>query len=385
MDKVRFGIVGTGSMGSGHARTIQGIEEAQLTAVCDIDEKAVKSVAAEHNVEAFTSHEELLDSGLVDAIIIATPHYFHPPIAIDAMKRGIHVLSEKPVSVTVSAADEMNRVARRMGKSKGVKFAVMYQQRSLPVYRAAKKLVEEGRLGKIYRTCFIEPNFRSQAYYRTAGWRATWKGEGGGVLINQAPHGIDLFTWIGGLPSRVTAVTRTWRHKIEVEDEASAMLEYKGGAIGYYHTSVNEFPTGSYMEFCGETGKIVIYGGELKFWSLDTPIQKFTNTTKEMWGRPDAREEEVELEERETGHGAIIRNLARSILYGEELIAPGIEGIKSVEFINAVILSGKKGKPVDIPVDREEYDRLIRKLQKTSKVKDVKRVARRETDPSYRK
>jgi predicted dehydrogenase len=313
-------------------------------------------------------------------VIIATPHYFHPPIGIDAMKKGIHVLSEKPVAVTVSAADEMNRVAQEGG----VKFAVMYQNRSSPVYRAARRLIEEGRLGALYRTCLIEPNYRSQAYYNSAGWRATWKGEGGGVLINQAPHGIDIFTWIGGLPSRVTAKTKTRRHAIEVEDEASALLEYENGAVGFYHTSVNEYPaSGAIMEFCGEKGKITISDGRLRFWSLEVPVQQFTVGAEEMWGKPAAQEEEVPLEERETGHIAIIRNLARAILCDEPLLAPGVEGIRSVEFINAVILSGKKGKPVDIPVDRAEYDAFIERMKKRSRAKKISGPVKRITDPQF--
>ena len=378
MDKVRYGVIGTGGMGTGHARTMQNIEEAELTAVCDIDEEARKQVSEEYGVPGFKEHQSLCDSGLVNAIIVATPHYFHPPISIYAMKKGIHVLSEKPVSVTVQAADEMNRAAEETG----VKFAVMYQSRAIPMNRAARKLVERGRLGKIYRTCMIEPNFRSQAYYNSAGWRATWKGEGGGVLINQAPHGIDLFTWIGGLPSRVTAKTATKRHDIEVEDEVSALLEYPDGGMGYYYTSVNEFPTGRHMEFCGELGKLVLGEEGLKFTALDTPLREFSGQTDQMWGKPEAHEEEVPLEERETGHGTIIRNLARAILYDEPLLSPGVEGVQSVEMINALILSGKKGEPVDIPVDREEYEAFIEEMRGTSKAKRLAGPTQRITDPN---
>lgn len=379
MEQVRCGIIGTGGMGTGHAKAIQAIEETVLTAVCDVDREVCDKTAETYTVPGFTEYQDLIDSGLADAVIIATPHYFHPPIGIAAMKKGIHVLSEKPVAVTVSAADEMNRVAEETG----VKFAVMYQNRSLPIYRAARKLIEEGRLGEIYRTCLIEPNYRSQAYYNSAGWRATWKGEGGGVLINQAPHGIDIFTWIGGLPSRVTSKTGTRRHTIEVEDEASALLEYGNGAVGFYHTSVNEYPGGSLMEFCGEKGKISIRDGKLRFWSLEIPVQQFTVGAEEMWGSPKAQEGEVPLEEREAGHAAIIKNLARAILYDEPLLSPGIEGIRSVEFINAIILSGKKGKPVEIPVDRAEYDAFIERMKKRSKGKEITGPAKRITDPKF--
>ncbi len=222
MDTVRFGIIGVGGMGSGHARNMPFIDEVELTAVCDISPQALGVATEAFGVPGFATHTELLDSGLVDAVIVATPHYFHPPIAIDAMERGIHVISEKPMAVTVSGAEAMIEAARRTG----VVFSVMFQQRTLPVSQAAKRLVDEGRLGELYRTLLIDSHFRSQAYYNSAGWRATWKGEGGGVLLNQAPHGMDLFTWLGGMPSRVIAKVATRQHTIEVEDEATALIEY---------------------------------------------------------------------------------------------------------------------------------------------------------------
>lgn len=379
MDKVRFGVIGTGGMGMGHIHTMQNIEEVELAAVCDIDREVCDQVAAEQEVPGFVESEALIDSGLVDAVIVATPHYFHPPISVVAMKKGLHVLSEKPVAVTVKAADEMNRTAEETG----MKFAVMYQRRSTPVYLAVKKLVEEGGLGELYRTCYINTGFRSQAYYDSAGWRATWNGEGGGVLINQAPHGIDVFTSLAGLPSRITARTATRRHRIEVEDEASAMLEYENGAVGFYHTSVTEAPGSNYLELCGEKGKLVMRGDGVTFWSLETSVQAFSDTSDQMWGSPQAQEEELVLEERESGHGAIIRNLARAILYDEPLLAPGVEGIRSVEFINAILLSGAKGKPVDLPVDREEYEAFIEEMKRTSKGKKGTGPVRRITDPRF--
>ena len=378
MEKVRIGVIGTGGMGTGHCDTMQDVEEVQLTAVCDVDEEAYKPLVEKYGVEGFEDYRELIESGLADAVIVATPHYDHPPISIYAMKKGLHVLSEKPIAVTVKAADEMARTAEETG----VKFAVMYQRRSLPVYQAARRLVEEGRLGEIYRTCFVDPNFRTQTYYNSAGWRATWRGEGGGVMINQAPHGIDLFMWLGGLPSRVTAWTRTRLHDIEVEDEVHAILDYPNGARGYYYTSTIEHPGESYMELCGDRGKLVIRDGKLHFWELEVPVSEFARTSKEMWASPKATPVEVPLEERETGHKAIIRNFARSILYDEPLISPGVEGVWSVEFLNAVILSGAKGEPVDIPLDREEYERFLEEKRRTSREKKVERTLRI-TDPRH--
>ncbi len=378
MDKVRFGIVGNGGMGSGHASTIQNIEECQLVAACDIDPSAVKGIGDEYGVEMFADYKELIDSGLVDAVIVATPHYFHPIVGIYAMKKGLAVLSEKPMAVTVKAADEMIKTA----KETGVPFTIMYQSRATGRSQAAKKIIQEGQLGELYRTCLISSGFRSQAYYDSAPWRGTWKEEGGGVLINQAPHALDMFTWLGGLPSRVTARTANRRHKIECEDEASAMLEYPNGAIGFLHVSTSEAPGTSLMEFCGEDAKLVMRG-KPELYKLEMPLQEFNDTSDNMWGSPKSEKVDVEVEDRETGHGAIIRNLARHILHGEALIVPGEEGINSMELINAVILSGQKGgKPVEIPLDREEYEAVIEDLRKTSKVEKAG-SAKRVTDPQH--
>lgn len=386
MEKVRLGVIGLGGMGQGHLENIRDILETQLTAVSDVDTEITKKISEKYKVPGFTNYEDLLKSKLVDAVIIATPHYFHPEIGIAAMKRGIHCLSEKPIAVSVFAADRFVEQAQESG----MVFAVMYQERALPQIRLARKIMESGRLGQIRRTSMIEPFFRSQAYYDSATWRATWKREGGGVLINQAPHGIDFFLLLGGIPSRVTAMTRTRLHDIEVEDEATALLEYPNGAWGYYYTTTNE-PSHiksdepiSIMEIFGDNGKLVYQNGSLKLYLSKTSIPEFSFSAKNMWTSPEVIEEKLELPQCETGHKEIIRNFCRSILFKEELISPGEEGIWSVEFINALILSGKKGKAVDIPVDREEYEDLLNGLKRISREKKAKRT-KRITDPHHLK
>jgi predicted dehydrogenase len=377
MDIVRFGIVGMGGMGNGHARNMPRIHEVRMTAVCDVAPNALQAAMDMYEVPGFATHTKLLDSGLVDAILVATPHYFHPPIAIEAMRRGIHVISEKPMAVRVSGAEAMIKTAEETG----VLFAVMFQQRCLPVSQAAKKLVDEGRLGPLYRTLLIDSHFRSQAYYDSASWRATWKGEGGGVLLNQAPHGMDIFTWLGGLPSRVTAQVNTRQHAIEVEDEAAALLEYPNGAIGYILETVNEVPTGSRLELCGEKGKLVIDGQGLHFWEVEPGVRAFSDATDQMWGRPEAAQIEVPLEDRGTGHAAIVRNMAQAILSGGPLISPGAEALASLELANAMLLSGHVGTPVDIPLERTEYDAFIAEMQAQSQDKRVE--DKRITDPHH--
>jgi predicted dehydrogenase len=379
-EKVRFGVIGTGGMGSGHCNMIPQIPETHLTAICDIDSNTRQSLAAKYNVPAFATHTELLDSGLVDAVVIATPHYFHPPIAIDAFRRGIHVLSEKPLGVTVASVDAMIRAARESGK----KFAVMYQMRSEPQNIAARKVVESGQLGEIYRTSLTMGWYRSQAYYDSGGWRATWSGEGGGVLINQAPHYLDLFSWLGGLPKTITGQTRTRLHDIEVEDEAFALLEYPNGAHGYLYASTTEIPQHNMLEICGDRGKLLLHGSTLKVYAADPPIRDFTHNSTEMWSAPEAKEVPVEIpaDNGMKGHAVITQNLARAILYGEPLISPGEEGLNAVELINGIILSGKTGKTVSVPVNRVEYDKLIEELKATSREK-ANVSEQRVTDPKF--
>lgn len=355
MKQVRYGIVGVGGMGVGHARTMQQVQECALSAVCDFAPQVAESVGEEFNVKYFTDYRDLVDSDAVDAILVATPHYFHPEITIYALEKGKPVICEKPIAVTVAAADAMVAAAERTGTP----FAVMHQRRSEPVWQAAWKLVSEGRLGEIYRTLLVYADFRSQAYYNSAGWRATWAGEGGGVLINQAPHSIDLFTWLGGLPSRVTGYTATKGHVIEVEDVAAALLEYPNGAVGYIYCSTTEMPGTDILELSGEKGKLQVIGRELRFWEIPKGVRGFSDASTEMWTRPNVVEVPVEIPEREAGHIAILRNMARHILHGEALLAPGVEGRNTVEMINSIILSGHAGEPVTVPVDRERYDAFL--------------------------
>ncbi len=375
MEKVRCGVIGVGGMGSGHCKIIPEIPEVELTAVCDAVPEVSRAVAEQYGARGFEEPEALLDSGLVDMVLIATPHYFHAPIAEAAFARGLHVLSEKPIAVSVSDADRMVRAARAAGK----KFGVMYQMRTVARHRAAKRLVDEGRLGEIYRVSLTMGWYRSQAYYDSGTWRATWSGEGGGVLINQAPHLLDLFTWLTGLPSRITGQVRTRLHDIEVEDEAFALLEYPNGAHGYLYASVLEAPSTEQIEICGDRGKLLLRGG-LQFWELDQSIREFTRNSTDMWGSPKAKETPVEIEETPNGHGVITRNFARAILYDEPLIAPGEEGLRAVELINGLIMSGKQARPVDLPVDRAAYDALLADLQRSSRHKSPVRE-QRVTDP----
>lgn len=356
MDNVRFGIIGVGNRGSSQCRLMPQVEEATLTAVADIDPAKAKAAGEQFGVPHFDSGAALIHSGLADAVFIATPHYAHPPLAIEAMRTGLHVLVEKPIAVRTSAADEMIRVAQETG----VVFSIMFQQRLRPEVQAAKAIIDSGRLGELYRTLLIEGRFRSQAYYDTATWRATWAGEGGGVLANQAPHLLDLFIWLGGMPTQVIGRMQTRQHDIETEDEASAMLAYANGATGFMHTSVNELPQGNRIELCGEYGKLVIANNELELWEIPAGVKGFSKAAETRKDKTESHRVVVEIPPTDSGHAALTRNTVRAILHGEPLVAPGIEGIRALELTNAIMLSADQGSaPVDIPVDRAAFDAFI--------------------------
>lgn len=363
MDEVRFGVIGVGGMGQNHCKTLATVERARLTAVCDVSEETARKVGEEHGVPWFVDYRELIDSGQCDAVLVATPHYQHPPIGIYALNRGLHLLCEKPIAVTVKGADRLIAAGRRAEK-RGLRFQIMFQFRTNPVFRKAKELIDSGAIGRLYRTSLEMAWLRTQKYYASAGWRGTWSGEGGGVLLNQAPHSLDIFTWLGGQPSRIYAQWRAAKHEIEVEDEVFAVLEYPNGARGQLYASVNEVPQYESYVFVGEQGKIEIRGGKILLQTVKPPVDEFIAQTPHPWGAPQVRNKRVRIEPAPHGHGQIIANMVRSILDGESLWAPGAEGINSLELANAIILSGKLNRPVSLPLDRNSYEALLEALKK---------------------
>jgi len=378
MDNVRFGVVGLGGMGQNHIKHIENTDETTLTAVCDVDRPTVKEVAGRFNVAGYADYRRLLNSGKVDAVLIATPHYFHPPVAVYAMNRGIHVLSEKPVAVSVKAADKMVAAARKSG----CVFSVMFQYRSLPIAQAARRIVDQGRLGELRRTMLVSLWLRTRAYYESATWRATWRGEGGGVLLNQSPHHLDLFTWLGGMPRTVRGRIATNLHDIEVEEEASALLEYANGATGYVYSSVNACPERYRIELCGDRGRLLIEDDRLAFYEHEQGIKEFIDTAPGMWDTLETRRRPVRPPSVTFGQATIIRNTARAILYGEPLIVPGDEAVGSLELANAITLSGMTGRKVKVPINRDRYETLLEGLRRTGRRKKVVRE-QRVTDPTH--
>ena len=360
MAEVRMAVIGTRGVGRRHIEAVNAVERARLTAVCDVDADEARKAGEELGVSYFTDLKEMLRADVCDGVSICTPHWFHPAIAISAARAGKHVLSEKPVAVTVADADGMIRACEKAG----VVFRVIFQHRHNPLRKAARRLVESGELGEIARTLLVSTNCRTNFYYRQGGWRATWKGEGGGVLLNQAPHALDQLIWLSGvMPNRVYGVTETYMHPIEVEDRASAVLRYPNGATGYIHVSTTEVPRGETIELAGDRAKLVVDPNGVRVARLKTPMREFVETTQKMWARPEVEWSEVEpAPEDLKGHEADVRDFVAAVLDGTDAGVTGESARRSLELANAIILSSKTGKEVKLPLSRKAYFDLMKKL-----------------------
>ncbi len=371
-DMVRVGVIGIGNIGTMHARNVYGdkVEGMKLVAVCDISE-ARRAFCKEEfqGVTIFEDWKELLGSGLVDAVIIAVPHRLHGMIAIEALKADLHVLVEKPLDVTVTVAQELIEVSK---KSKGV-FAIMLNQRTHPLFCKAREIVQSGALGELKRSVWINTNwYRTQHYYESGSWRATWKGEGGGVLLNQAPHNLDLWQWICGMPVSVRGFCEVAKwHNIEVEDDATLLVKFENGANGVFVISTGEFPGTNRLEIAGDRGKLVLENSVLKWWKLDKPEREFCFTTQGSMPKVTREYEEISFNEKEKGHLGIVQNFANAILHGEELISPGADGIRELNLSNAAYLSEWTGnQEIVFPLDNELFDQLLAQRSEDSHVRD---------------
>ena len=353
--QVRLGIVGIGGMGGHHVKLLldRKVRRVKLAAVCDLN---AEFLARYPDVAPFTDVRAMCRSGLIDAVIIATPHYAHTPVALQAFKCGMHVLSEKPLAVHKADAEKMVKACPRNRK-----FAVMMQMRMSPTFRKVKDIVDAGQLGRIIRVNMMATHwYRTNKYYALGGWRATWKGEGGGVLINQCPHDLDILQWICGMPTRIHAHCGFGKwHKLEVEDEATAFLEYANGATGVFIASTAEAPGTQRFEIAGEHGKVLLENDQLRFLRNDVSALKFIKTSKTAFAAPETRDVTVSVRGRDKGHAGIIQNFVDSILDGVPLIAPAREAINQVELTNAMIYSGATGIPVDLPLSGRTYKRFL--------------------------
>lgn len=371
MKKIRIGIIGVGNMGSKHALNIAAgkVKDACLAAVCDINQERLDWASRElaGDVKLFSNTADFFADAEIDAVIVATPHYDHPPLAIAGFKNNLHVLIEKPAGVYTKAVQEMNQIAASTDRI----FAIMYNQRTKPVYRKLKDLIDSGELGEIKRTNWIIDWYRPQSYYDHGDWRASWQGEGGGVLLNQDPHQLDIWQWTCGLPVKIRAFSNFGKyHDIEVEDEVTAYVEYENGATGVFVTSTGIAPETNRLEITGDRGKLVVEGDKLTFRRLRVPERQFNREYKGGFGQPECWEFELPLASNRPEHLQILNNWVATILGKDSLIAPGEEGIRGLMISNAMHLSSWTDDWVELPIDEELfYEKLQEKIAASTFVK----------------
>ncbi len=371
MDKVKFGIIGVGNMGSMHLSFFQSgkVRNGVVTAIADLNEKKLEAARKNSpgDYRCFQSGDELIDGADVDAVIIAVPHYSHPPLAIRALRKGLHVVCEKPAGVYTKQVKEMNAAAEQSGRL----FTMMYNQRTNPLYIRMHDLVQSGAIGAIRRVNWIITNwFRTQYYYDSGSWRATWKGEGGGVLLNQCPHQLDLLQWICGMPNKVHAFCHFGKwHNIETEDDVTAYLEFANGATGAFITSTADAPGTNRFEVLGSRGKIVCEKDTLTVGRLHEDLQEFLRTAKDGFAEP-AHTEEIVLQGGENPqHVGILNNFADAVLGLQPLYVDGREGLRCVELMDAMLLSAWQGRTVSLPIDDDLYFAELQKRIAASKDK----------------
>ncbi len=374
MDKVRIGIIGIGNMGTIHANYLikSEVPNAELVAVCDSNPDRIKWAKENlgEDIQTFETPDALFAAKCVDAIMVATPHYDHPGLAIQGFANGLHVLVEKPAGVYTKQVREMNEAAEKSDKV----FGIMYNQRTNPTYQRLRDLLHSGELGELKRTVWIITSwYRPQSYYDSGGWRATWAGEGGGVLLNQDPHQLDIWQWSCGLPKRVRAFCHFGRyHNIEVEDDVTAYVEYENGATGLFVTATGEAPGTNRFEITGDRGKIVIEDNKMTFWRLRVGERQFNAEYKGGFGSPEVWKCDIPIKGQLTGHKGITTNWVNAILKGTPLLAPGEEGIRGLQISNAMHLSSWTDSWADIPVDEELFlEKLQERVKKSTFTKET--------------
>ena len=376
MKKIRFGIVGVGNQGTHYAAQLFAkgqIENGVVSAICDLSDlkiNAIKEKLNDDSIVYFHDYKEMVKSGICDAVLVETPHYSHTEIVKFCLENNMPVICEKPAGVYTKEVREMNELAAKCD----TKFAMMFNQRTNCVYRKMREIIAEGGIGELQRITWIITNwFRTQNYYDNGSWRATWDGEGGGVLINQSPHQIDLFQWIlGQMPKTVRGFCQYGKwHDIEVEDEVTAFVTYENGATGVFITTTGEAPGTNRLEISGTKGKLLCENEKLVWYKNATDAQEHSKTADTAFTRPEVEIIEVETDGKNPQHAGIINNFANTLLALEELFVDGKDGFNGVELMNAIELSGwKNGEEITLPVNEEEYLAELNKRRATSRKKD---------------
>lgn len=386
----RVGIIGVGNIGSTHVNSFLSgrVKNAKITALCDIDKEHLYKFKdkLDEEVQYFENATDMMQSGLIDGVVIATPHYDHPTLAIEAFEAGLHVFCEKPAGVYTKNVREMNEAAKKSGKT----FQVNFVLRTNDAYKKIKEMMDNNELGKIKRIVWIITNwYRTQSYFNSGGWRATWAGEGGGTLLNQNPHQLDLLQWIGGMPKRVWSTCYFGKNRdIEVEDEATAYFEYDNGAVGLYMTSVSEFPGTNRLEIAGDRGKLVYENDKITFYRTTIGEEEFNKKATTGFGPIPMWTCDVPFKSSDVtdGQAEMISNWVDAAEKGTELIAPGYEGINSLSLSNAMYLSTWKDSWIELPFDEDEFlERLQEKIKTSTFVKQTTKLQDVDMESSFQK
>ena len=369
MQKMRVGITGIGFIGCLHAKNILdgNVPNGELVGVVARSQRSVNKVKETlgNHIRIFQSDEEMFNSKLIDGVIIATPHYAHPEQGMAAFQKNLHVLMEKPVGVFTSNVRELNQAALASKK----KFALMFNLRAKPLFKKIKSLLAEKTIGDIQRIYWnITDFYRSQAYYDSNEWRATWSGEGGGVLINQAAHYLDLFQWFFGMPTSLRADCHWGKYRnIEVEDDVTAYLNFANGAQAIFHVSTGEVCGSNRLEIVGDSGKIVLESPDITLYKSVMSGSEFNKTNKDVWAAPTFTKEVFTFEDHALSHADITSNWINACFQNEAIIAPGLEGIDSLLLSNAMYLSSWKDATINFPFNENEFTQLIQQKAKNSK------------------
>ncbi len=386
MKHVRLGLVGLGNIGKFHAGYLldKKISRGELAAVADSNASNIEPFRAK-GVKAFSTSEEMIRSGEIDALIVATPHFLHTTIGIDALKNGLHTMIEKPVSAHKADAERLFAVAREHPKQV---FAGMFQLRVEPRYQKIKKLIDGGELGQIVRINWIITDwFRTEAYYASGGRRATWKGEGGGVLLNQCLHQLDVLQWLCGMPASVRGFCQLGRfHDIEVEDNVTCVMEWANGATGVFVSSTGEAPGTNRFEIVGTRGKVVLENNKLTFTRNDADMIEFSKSAKSGFAKPEIWNIEIPFADASNGHAVLMQSFVDSILDGTPLIASGYDGMGSVELANVLLYSSLIGQTVQLPLDSAAWETKLNELiANSTKQKKVVKIQSDDFTSSFRK
>jgi predicted dehydrogenase len=369
MNKLRIGVIGAGSMGSNHLKYISNTEKAILSCVCDTDKDRADFAVKKYKIKSFCNYKDLLNSNLVDAVLIATPHYSHTPITIDAFEAGLHVLTEKPIAAHIADAEKMIDAHKAHPH---LKWGAMFQQRIMKIHQKLKKILDSGEFGTIQRINYtITDWFRAQCYYDSSSWRATWHGEGGGVLLNQSVHQLDLLQWFFNMPNKIKAFCGLGKyHKIEVEDEVTAYFEYDNGATGVLIISSGEIPGVNRLEIVADKGKIILEENKITTIKHITSTSKFIQNSTDGYATPESEKNEHYFPKEEFSlHQKTIENFTDSIINNVPLTARGEDGVNSLMLANSILYSSLTGKTIELPLDSILYNDELKKLVGNSKFK----------------